>query len=526
MDRPIFITDIADRIVGGLKPARGTGEGWVAVPFRCAEFDGTGIAAGALSGAAPLAIELGLSGHHVLYVALTPGSALRVWLDGDNAYREFVCQHGASNFQECRMWRADLTGKRLNVAMKTGANPKHAGLGYLVAEPAPLPESRLKNLRGTFDGYSYLAIDGYDEPRDIRRLFTPLRDSDVGRILYGPLGADVSMWHPTKVGSTFPTETTNANALEQFIAVEATRRLEAQRADQLAIAVECARELGIEIQFYIRPEAFGTTFPYVGLFDSKWAMANPQWRCRDEFGDEILRMSYAYPEVQDHMLEYFEELLAYKPDGLCFAFNRSLPMMICEEPVLAEYERRHGRRPKLPEAIDSPELSKVRQDLLAGFLKRVHDQLAPRGMTMSCIVTGDDQSMKPFGFDLESCLAKKWFDEVYVAENCKGSAFWQRIASSGAARIYPNGSNWQPNHDQPALAKFTLENITGRYDGAFFWDIEQDGGNPYNWHLLRKLADVEWLAEFVSGTRKPPVLRPVTHINGVKCGRYHPTRSY
>ena len=78
-------------------------------------------------------------------------------------------------------------------------------------------------------------------------------------------------------------------------------------------------------------------------------------------------MSYAYPQVQDHMLAYIEELLAYSPDGICFAFNRSLPMMICEEPVINAFEERHGRTPRLPEEVDSPEMLAVRHELLAAF---------------------------------------------------------------------------------------------------------------------------------------------------------------
>jgi len=436
-----------------------------------------------------------------------------------------VVQHGSPAFQECRLWRADLTGKRLHLAVKSGPSAKPAGIAYIKAEPAPFVEFRKHNLVGTFDGWSYLAADGYETPADVHRLFTPLRDSDVGRILYGPLGADVTTWHPTRHGTIFSPRPTHANRACDFVAADSTRKLIEQKTDQLAIAVENARELGIQIHFYIRPEAFGAAHPYDGMFDSRFCIDNPQWRCVDEFGDPILRMSYAYREVQDHMLAYFEELLAYQPDGLCFAFTRSLPMMICEEPVLAEFEKRHGRRPVLPAEVDSPEMIKVRQDLLANFLERVFNLLESRLMTMSCIVPGDEKKLAEAGLDIEACLHKCWFDEVYVTHSCKDSEFWPRMSKLGTVAIYPNGANWQPDYDQQALAKFTQEHLT-KFQGAFFWDIETHAENPYNWHVLRKLLDTGVLPRFASGELKPPILRPYTHINGVKCGRYHPGNSY
>lgn len=524
-DQIVFITDIASRVVGGLKPARGTGEGWVPMTYQCTEFSGTGVAAGALSGAKPITIELGLTGFYVLHLALEPNSSIRAWFDGDKGYREFRLQHGSPAFQECRMWRVDLTGKKLHIAVKSGASAKPAGLAYIKAEPAPHVEFRKHNMVGSFDGWSYLAVDGYESPADIYRLFVPLRDSDVGRILYGPAGADVTTWHPTKIGSTYSPVATHGNRVCDFVAAESTRKLIEQKADQLAIAVECAREMSIQIHFYIRPEAFGAAHPYDGLFDSEFCIKNPQWRCIDEFGDEILRMSYAYQEVQDHMLAYFEELLAYKPDGLCMAFNRSLPMMICEEPVLAEFEKRHHRRPTLPAEVDSPELCKVRQDILSGFLKRVYDLLRSKRMTLSCIVSGDDQTLLRSGLDLEHCVKQDWFDEIYVTSGWKDSEFWAKLARLGNVLIYPNGANWRPDYDQKELAKFTQENL-GKFHGAFFWDIETHAENPYNWNVLRKLFDSGFTSAFISGEKKAPILRPYSFINGVKCGRYHPGNSY
>src|SRR5688572_17277321 len=114
--KDVLITDLASRVVGGFKPARGVGRGWVPVDFATAEFAGGGLAAGDDSGAPELALRLGLKGVHTLYLALAWGDGIRVWLDGEPGFREMVCKHGGGVLQECRLHTADLTGKRLHLA--------------------------------------------------------------------------------------------------------------------------------------------------------------------------------------------------------------------------------------------------------------------------------------------------------------------------------------------------------------------------------------------------------------------------
>ena len=125
----------------------------------------------------------------------------------------------------------------------------------------------------------------------------------------------------------------------------------------------------MELHFYHRMSAFYGPFPHVGA-NKKFFLAHPEWRCRDEFGQTLNFMSYAYPQVQDYVLAYFDELLDYDPEGLCLAFNRGLPLMICEEPVIEAYRKKYGHAPRLPEEVDTPELQAVKAELLADFVAR------------------------------------------------------------------------------------------------------------------------------------------------------------
>ncbi|MEO6906925.1 MAG: hypothetical protein ABI210_03450, partial [Abditibacteriaceae bacterium] len=92
-----LLTDLPKLIVGDFKPACGVGEGWVSVAWETAEYSGTGLAAGANSGAPDLILDLNLEGCYILHFALSPETSLRAWCEGDDSYREFNTQHGGNH---------------------------------------------------------------------------------------------------------------------------------------------------------------------------------------------------------------------------------------------------------------------------------------------------------------------------------------------------------------------------------------------------------------------------------------------
>lgn len=533
MKTDTFLTDLPARVTGGFTPARGVGEGWIPVAWETADRKGVGLAAGCRSGAQELTLDLGLSGPHVVHLALGACTALRAWLDGETGYREFLTQHGGSGAQECRLHTADLTGRRLRIAPKDDCQAKEAFLVYIRAEPCSTPHHSARNLVATNDGFSWVALNGLASARDVSRYFTPFRDSDFGLMLWGPEGADVTGCHATTIGTPANTDVRHAfrecdrNHARQFAAL-----LE-RKEDLLAAAVSNAREVGMRIHFYIRMEAFKAPFPWEHTFTSRFYEEHPEWRCRDESGEEVARMSYAFAGVQDHMLAYFEELLAYHPDGLCFAFNRGLPMMIAEEPVLAEFERQQGRRPRLPEEIDSEGMIAARTALMTGFFERVKALLDSRGMALSCIVKPDEGFNRTCGLDLEALTERGLFETICVhsggfhAEQSQihQSLFWRRLVDSGRARICPNG--WGGSYDHAEAARFLRDTVLGRgFAGGFFWDTENLFGNPYNWHVVRQGGTPEALDGIIAGKVPSPTITPFTRINGVKLGRYSPMASY
>ncbi len=532
MNQDIFITDLPSRVIGGFKPARGVGEGWIPVEFETAANKGTGLAAGCRSGAEELTLRLDLKGMHTLHLALGTYSALTAWLDGDGQ-REFIAGHGGGALQECCLHASDLTGKSLHIALREGFRTREAFIGYIRAVPCAIPHRSARNMIASNDGWSWIAMDGVNSENDVSRYFTALRDSDYFRMLWCPGGADFSSCHRTKVGTIAPVTPLHANRNDDRNHIASFSKFIAGGGDILKAAVENARAIGMEIHFYIRVEAFRGGFPWEHMFTSKFFTDHPEWRCRDEFGDEIMRMSYAFPQVQDHMIEYMEELLQYKPDGLCLAFTRSMPMLICEEPVLAEFERRQGRRPKLPEEVDSPGMIEARTTILTGYLEKVHAMLKRRNLPLSCIANGDLESARVWGLDMAALVERGMFESicvlnggVHVAESqCHKSSAWKKLRDSGKTKIYPYA--WGGSYDHKETAKYLKECILDSgFTGGFLWDTETNAENPYNWHVLRKGGTREFVEGVLQGSTPSPVIHRYTRIQGMKLGRYNPMGSF
>jgi hypothetical protein len=519
-------------VEGGFRPARGVGEGWVKVNYETATRKGTGLAAGCRSGASELTIRLGLKGAHTLHLALGSSTCLQAWLDGEG-HREFVTLHGGNSLQECRLHASDLTGKNLHIALKDGYRAGPAFLGYVRAVPGESPHRNARNLIATNDGWSWVAVNGIQSPKDVSHYFTPFRDSDFFRMLWCPTGADFSGAHRTKVGTLAPMTSTHAFRQCDRDHAEALAKYIHSGGDLLASAVENAREIGMEIHFYIRVEAFQGPFPWEHTFTSKFCAAHPEWRCHDGTGDEILRMSYAYPQVQDHMLEYIEELLQYRPNGICLAFNRSLPMAICEEPVQKEFEHRQGRRPRLPEEADSPGMVEARTHFTSRFIERLHSLLGRKNLDLSCMVPANAESNRVLGLDLEDLNRREMFESVCVHSGgihaakslCHQSPFWTKLRDMRKARVYPYG--WGGSYDYAETARFLKECIfEPGFAGGFFWDTETNHENPYNWHVLRQGGTRDCLENIITGKALSPVIDPILRIQGVKLGPYSPAYSY
>jgi hypothetical protein len=525
-----FFMNLPELVVGGFVPAAGPGAGWCDFEYELEIGAGRGLFTGALSPAGELVLELGLTGWQVLHVGHNP--ALRVWLDGDAGY----CQlpGNPSEVSDQALPPADFTGKRLHIAPAHGsAAPKESTVFYLRAEPCA-PSSSGRNLIATNDGHGVF-FHGVDSPRDIWRHVYPFRDSDFFRMVWGLYGGSTYTMRPdTKVGQCPMHPESACYRAGDFEFSRSLAKIQAAGADPLALVRQATREYGLELHYYCRVSAFFGPFPHL-FKTARFFTEHPEWHCRDEFGQPIKFISYAYPQVQDHMLAFFDELLDYEPDGICLAFNRGLPLMCCEEPVLEAYRRKYGRAPKLPEEIESPEMLNVRYEILAGYVERVARLVEKRGKSLSAIIPRNFPKNLRFGLDADMLVRRGLFESVMVGaghgdipgmdldlEPVKALKKLGGRVFAGGSSVNAHGGAW--NKSLQERARHMANILDAGLDGGWFWDAELIGG--YEWQALRNFGNRTRLDDIIAGAWPVPRRHETRAIGGYVVGRYNPWNAY
>ncbi|MCM8829237.1 MAG: hypothetical protein NC902_08200, partial [Candidatus Omnitrophica bacterium] len=249
-------------------------------------------------------------------------------------------------------------------------------------------------------------------------------------------------------------------------------------------------------------------------------------------------ISYAFKEVQDVICGYLNELLDYDPEGICLAFNRGLPLMICEKPVIEAFKKRYGRNPRLPEECDSPQMLSVRHNLLADFVERVYKLVFSRGKVLSCIVPRDFDRNLVFGLDIEMLASRSYFESILVGAGHKDDPEVntdlepvKKLKVAGT-KIFPGGSGvnahggaWKP-FDTVARASFMAKILDSGFDGAYFWDINQIVESGTEWEIIRQFGHREILDKIKE--KKMPAVRyhQTKKIYDLTVDRYNPWNAY
>lgn len=531
--KDVWLTNVPALAGDTFQPATGLGAGWVPVDYELDDFAGVALATGAYSPAEPLALTLGLTGWHRLHVAHNP--AVRIWLEGEAGYREVPGD--LSTIRDTEALCADFTDRRICIAPVHGQDRAHPlTLFYFRAEPCDGPPRQHCNLVATNDGHG-VCCQGLDTARDLYRWLYPFRDSDFFRVLWGVYGGGPLTLRPD---SPFPDldarlEEDGLYSVGDAVFARSLRRLRAAGVDPLAVVREATREYGLDLHYYFRMSAFYGPFPHLN-WNTRFFREHPEWHCRDEHGNAVQLLSYAFPEVQDYVLSFFEELLEYDPDGICLAFNRGLPLMICEAPVIEAFRQRHGRAPRLPEEVNAPELDRVRHELLAGFVERVRQRTAAHGKALSCIVPREFERNLRLGLDIGLLAERGLFESVMVGAGhgddlSLATELGPVTALKGRSpntRIFCGGSK-SPGHgaawrcDSPEQARRMSAILDAGLDGGFVWDAEVEGPD---WNLWKRFGDREVLDRVMRGQVLEARAHATRRIHDLAVGRYNPWHAY
>ncbi|MCL5742732.1 MAG: hypothetical protein M1541_02210 [Acidobacteria bacterium] len=538
----VFI-DLARALpAGDISPEPRKGH-WRAIPWKgrnggAGEISGTILWGGEETGPPPLTLDPMLAGPYELYVGLPAAMAtsnansIRIKLDNDPCYVPLRMDPGIPRpaIQDCPFRVADMTGRRIQIAAPDLLHTRSAAIAYIRATPVAksrLDEKRARGMRmvALNDGFSYLFERGVCTEDRLWEDTLPYRDSPYAALHFCITGADHCNY-PTKAGTLI------GDGLEDYPRAgdrnytECVREFLRRGIDPVASTMKFARSIGLEYHLSIRMEAFADSPPFDYMFRSKFFAAHPELRCVDLDGRRIARLSYAFPEVREHIYAIVDELAAYVPDGINLIFPRANPYVLYEEPFVAEFRKRHGTDPrKLAE--NHPDVTALRRDILNGFLREVRRRTrraAAKPIEISAIVLSDQEANENSGLDALAWVRERLVEEIspsiwnamhkdvdpqcgYLAQACRRSGC--RLVPN----LHPRRYGW-PEYPQK-IVQFLRQGA----QGFSMWDLNFHFQSPGERKLMSEIASLK------AGMDAPridldPVLVLMTEMDGFVLDRY------
>ena len=455
-------------------------------------------------------IYVGLGATNLLCTASPPG--VRLKLDQDPCYVK-ICSLGSTYWLELReyFWKeACLDGDRIHFAKVKGSQ---SCVAYVRFEPMSDEEiEHVKARRMDKEGRCLTATNDseweYNSVDEIFEIILPLKDSPVRKLFFCIACGDVCYYMDTKVGSRLKLRPGMecSRSIDRRI-LEALDNLNSVEPDVLGRICDFTHEIGLEFHASFRVGAFANQPPHDAGFRSEFFTHNPQFRCRDRDGREIARMSYAFEEVQNHMLDLYEETLGYDIDGLNLIFVRALPMMLYEEPLLIGFRNAYGKNPLELDEHD-PDFLAYRAGVLTEFMRRVRTrvdtvrQKQGRGrIPISAICAANERVNTFFGLDLKTWAEEGIVDIIAPDFSLQGRDhddwdpdtididYFLSVVAGTDCQLLPRLPHYA-QQDEYAEYFRRMRNCGVR--GMYLWDAEANYfQKPEQWAYIRTVGDAD-----------------------------------
>ena len=538
----ILISQLDKHVIKGPVQTAATPGTWRAVPYRSDALEGILLGCGEMTNPEPVTIRLDAEGNYRIWVglpALVGGTnQLRARLSGDlccthlmasDTWENAIAQGG--QIIEIHWKDADLSGQDLILEGAFNSHPIRGSLAWIRLEPIDTlpvtPEREIAcPMALTEDGHGIFRTHPHQRPEDILELYEQIPDGTALKImLWGAADGDTTTY-PTKVGQVGSGRSQDYDSYSYRLVVQ-NRDLWTERGwDSIALPRDYCRKRGWEFHAYIRVGAFTHTYPWDEVFHSKFFHDHPEWNCYDAQGQRVSRMSYAYPEVQGHMLAIVDEIVAYEPDGINLCFIRGLPLVLYEPIMVEGFTQKHGVDPRTLSEFD-PRWMDYQAEVITPFVRAVKGRLKP-GMKLSAIVPGNKFDLDRWGLDVETWVGEGLVNDLYpMGQRFTGSdvhvdqpealhlEYFQTLPGREKIRLFAALYPWQSFRADYAGWRRQVESLLKRgADGYCVWD-----GAPH----IMKIGDIG-LAEpaDIAPPKLPNRFYPVHTVGGFRVDRYHP----
>ena len=536
IDRGSLLTDIPSLMENDVISDAAHQGRWRSCPYKTAEFNGTMIACGENTAVRPAIIALNATGWFQISVGIFKvfegkESKIRIRLSNDLCFETLSTSASGkgsdTNIYEIIWRRASLNGEKIIIEDEECFTGSLAFIRLLELSDEPTIKTKSSPrypMAITEDGYGAFCSRRHRRQEDFLEFIDAIpADSAMKMLLWGITGADLCNY-PTNVGDYDYGVSLDHPLRHQRICSENLQFWRENSWNSLEVVRDYAQKRGWEFHVSVRTQAFAAHFPFDEAFHSTFFQNHPEWRCRDEKGEMIGRMSYAYPEVRKHILDIIREILSYHPDGLNLIFTRGLPMVLYEPITREEFKAEYGIDPiDLPE--EHPDWLEYKSGIVTGFITEVKRLLRGRER-LSVFIPGTALQCRLAGFDIAKWVENELVDDLYPtgyhydthdihrSDNSKLEIdFFLNLSGRDKVRLFPTLFGCSEN-DGERLLSFLNKGA----DGYCLWD----GAHTPVFKSLYDLGDARCgnTAEndgVNAGTRKIPLLR----LGDFRIDRYH-----
>jgi len=286
----------------------------------------------------------------------------------------------------------------------------------------PLPHPIMIN----DDGHGGFYSGSYTSPQVIHEKILAYRDTHVTHFQWCiSMGGRVN--YPSRV-----TEILGAGVKEyprrgDKLASELMQKFAREGTDVLTVAANACHEAGIRCYASIRMN-FDFTPGYMGegfirTFNSTFWWENPHLRIRDSRGEDLGKLSYAFPEVQEFKLAIVREVLERDIDGLDLDFLRNPDYLGFERPMVDGFQAKYGEDPRTLDPKDARWLD-YKGEVMTAYVRKVrhavNEAARKKGRRLFICTRVDHKKYREWGLDISTWMREGLIDQLVVAQHSLG----------------------------------------------------------------------------------------------------------
>ena len=395
---------------------------WRTMSFETDDVAGTMIAAGPETAAPPVRFPLRASGWHAVSVGVVPSFkstddtatlAVPVKLSGDDTFSVLTLNLPSLQTRLLPDWSgpvvvemfwkiADLTDMDLDVVqlVRRVAPGDHFGsfsgpaVRVAYVKLVPLTDDEVvvwqadqarKDTGRLFahnDSHGPHYLFRLTTEEEVRREIEPYRDTDVSRIYWEAGGGDRTRYFSRIARPEIMEGQEDFGRRGDRMHAESWRDFQRQGVDPFDVALAHTHALGMEFHACYRVAGFKYPPPLDGAsLGEVFFDRHPECRGVDRAGNRTPRMAYSYPAVREFVIAVLREIAERPVDGVCLLFNRRMPLVEYEPPVVEGFQQEYGLDPRELPADDAAlaGLPRAHADGLHARAARGHGRSETRG---------------------------------------------------------------------------------------------------------------------------------------------------